>query len=195
VIRHSPATGTDVSERVLFVCTANICRSPMAQRLFEARLPDDVHIDAASAGIRALTGHAMDAPSATVLRELGGDPAGHVAVQLTPTLVDDAALILTATSEHRADILREQPGAMRHTYTLREFARLGAGVAHDPDRSLRETVLQVAAQRGLGVAEPGADEIGDPFGASLAVVRHCGQQISDAVDAVLRVLGGQRGDG
>src|SRR5690242_16939564 len=108
----------------------------MAERLFEARLPDDARMGAGSAGIRALTGHAMDAPSATVLRELGGDPTGHVAVQLTPALVDGAALILTATSEHRADILREQPGAMRRTYTLREFARLGAGVAHDPDRSL-----------------------------------------------------------
>ena len=174
--------------RVLFVCTANICRSPMAERLFWARFPAGAEIETSSAGIRALRGHPMDAPSANVLKELGGDPSGHAATQLTGALVDRADLILTATSEHRADILREVPAAMRRTFTLREFARLGESARHDPAGSLADRVSVVGAQRGLaGPAGPG-DEIGDPFGAALDVVRLCGKQISDAVDGVLSVL-------
>ncbi len=119
----------------------------MAQWLFEARIAVGARVEAGSAGIRALTGHAMDAPAATVPCELGGDPTGHAAAQLTPALIERAALVLTATSKHRADVLRGQPAAMRRAYTLPEFARLGAGVAYDPDRPLPETVMQVAAQR------------------------------------------------
>jgi protein-tyrosine phosphatase len=179
--------------RVLFVCTANICRSPLAQRLFAARLPTEARIETGSAGIRALSGQPMDALAAAVLRDLGGDPAGHAAAQLTPELVDNADLILTATSAHRAEILRAQPGAMRRTFTLREFARLATSAPRQPNGPLSERIADVAAQRGLATPRPGADEIGDPFGAPLPIVAQCGRQISDAIDSVLRVVAPARG--
>jgi protein-tyrosine phosphatase len=181
-----------VTFRVLFVCTANICRSPMAQRLFEARLPADTDIEASSAGTRALRGYPMDAPSATVLQELGGDPSGHVAAQLTRELVEHADLMLCATSVHRAEILRESPAAMRRTFTLREFARLAAHVPEDPDATLAARVAEAGAQRGIAAPAESGDEIGDPFGAPLDVVRMCGAQISGAVDGVVGYLRADR---
>lgn len=166
----------------------------MAERLFLARLPHGVPVRAASAGTNGLTGYAMDAPSALVLRELGGNPDGHTARRVTPALVDSASLVLTADSGHRAALLKESPLAFRRTFTLREFARLSAGrppLSGATPASLAERVREVAAARGVTPApeRPGADDIGDPFGAPMDVVRASGAAVSDAVNAAIAGLG------
>lgn len=195
--RTAAAEGEHFS--VLFVCTGNICRSPMAERLLLARLAATGNrtITVASAGTRAVVGWPIDDAAALVLRELGGDDQGHVARQLTSDMLQRADLVLTASAEHRARILREAPALMRRAFTMREFARLGAdvtGAAPDADRAaLAATVRDVAGQRGqVAPVEPVDDEIGDPFGASLEVMRACGAQIDQAVDTIARLLGAAR---
>lgn len=113
---------------------------------------------------------------------------GHAAAQLTPALIERAALVLTATSKHRADVLRGQPAAMRRAYTLPEFARLGAGVAYDPDRPLPETVMQVprsAAVRGAPLRPVGVVVV-------LLVVAPGGTAADDVEYAAVRTLCGSR---
>jgi protein-tyrosine phosphatase len=186
-----------VAFEVLFVCTGNICRSPMAERLLTARLrdvlPAGLDVVASSAGTGAVVGHGMDTPSLIALRELGGDSSGHVARMLTGALAEDADLVLTAESGHREQVLQAVPLAFRRTFTLREFARLGAGLGSLPEPSeaaLRQRVAEVAARRGWADApEPGADEIGDPFGATLAVARSCAAAIAAAIDGTIAALG------
>lgn len=178
---------------MLFVCTGNICRSPMAARLLQARLAPGQRatVRSVSAGLAALAGYPMDPLAADVLRQFGGDPEGHVAQQLTPGLVRTADLVLAASTEHRSRIVRDDPAVMRRGFTLREFARLG-GELEPPgggtSRSAR--VRAVAAQRGVvdPVEDPAHDDIGDPFGAPADVMAACGELISEAVDAVLRIL-------
>jgi protein-tyrosine phosphatase len=181
--------------RILFLCTGNVCRSPFAAALLRARLDPSVRgfVDISSAGTRALAGYAMDSASAFVLRELGGDPDGHVARQFTPELMA-ADLVLAADGGQRAAALAAAPAALARTFTAREFARLGrelpaAGLATDPD-DVRARIAAVAGRRGLGLpVGPGEDDIGDPFGAPLPVVRRSAAQIADAVGGIGQALG------
>jgi protein-tyrosine phosphatase len=182
-----------MSFTVLFVCTGNICRSPMAERLFQARTDPALAVRAVSAGTHGLTGWGMDDTSAFVLRELGGDGEGHEAQRLSSGLIAAADLILTAETEHRTAVVRADPHASPRAFTMREFARLGADLGPLPQcdaEQLRARIAQVAERR---VAQPPAgpmrDDIGDPYGAALELVRACGLQIATAVDADIAALG------
>lgn len=183
---------------VLFVCTGNICRSPMAEQLFRARTDQTlVPILTASAGTSGLTGWGMDGPSALVLRELGGNASGHYAQRLSRGLIADADLILTAETKHRAASIRADSGAAGRAFTLREFGRTGAGLGLLPEpataAALCTRVGQIAERRDTDPsAEPMLDDIGDPYGASPELVRGCGRQIASAVDAVIDALGIRR---
>ena len=184
-----------MSFTVLFVCTGNICRSPMAERLFLAgvQFAGEPDVRVVSAGTHGLTGWAMDEPSAFVLRELGGDGAGHQAQRLGPDLIAAADLILTAETEHRAAVVRIDPAAAPRTFTMREFGRLGAELGPVPqpaEDALRARVALVDQRRAAAApAGPMRDDIGDPYGAALDLVRTCGLQIAAAVEADLAALG------
>jgi protein-tyrosine phosphatase len=184
-----------VSLTVLFVCTGNICRSPLAERLFVARSAPESAVFAHSAGVYALEGYPMDQASALALRELGGDGSGHLAQYLNESLIEEADLILGAEEAHRDTVLRLAPSSMRRAFTMREFARLGADVAPAADVGQAKAVIaSVAARRGLvDAVTPGTDDIADPYRRPMDDVRECAQQIAHAVDATLRLLGvGQR---
>lgn len=152
-----------------------------------------------SAGTSALVGRGVDGATGQALTELGIDPGPHVAQRLTPGLVADADLVLTADAEHRAIIVRQTPEAFRRTFTLREFGRLGLtlppldavqAAGTPPVDQLRARVLAVAEQRGwVDPPEPGEDDIADPFRAGIEVARTCVAEIVEAVDAAARVLG------
>jgi protein-tyrosine phosphatase len=184
-----------VSLTVLFVCTGNICRSPLAERLFIARSAPESGVIALSAGVYALEGYPMDEASAQALLELGGDGQGHIARHLDKSLIAEADLILGAEAAHRDAVLRLVPTTMRWAFTMREFARLGADVS--PATSVgqaKEVIASVAGRRGLvDPVAPGTDDIADPYRRPMDEVRECAQQIAHAVDATLRLLGiGQR---
>lgn len=179
---------------VLFVCTGNICRSPFAARLLLSRVAADAPIEAGSAGIRPVLGHGIDKPMAAALRELGGTADGHVARPLVPEVVGASDLVLGATGEHRSRVLETVPQALRRTFTMREFVRLGTALpamtGPPTVDQLRARVAEVAAMRGqLPAQRPGADDIPDPFGAAPELVQACVIELVAVVDATLRILG------
>jgi protein-tyrosine phosphatase len=186
-----------VSFSVLFVCTGNICRSPAAQLLFTARvgaLALPVPITVASAGTSGLSGHDMDAPSAFAVREYGIDTSHHVARRVTPAMVNDADLILTADSGQRSTILQVQPLVFRRTFTMREFGRLGAELGSLTGeitvQALHKRVAEVADQRGVvEPGPPGSDDIADPLGGGIDVARGTVTRIDEACSGVLTALG------
>jgi protein-tyrosine-phosphatase len=173
----------------------------MAERLFKARVRPDAPVVATSAGTAAVVGHGMDGPSAIALLELGGVPDGHFGRRVTTELVHDSDLVLTAESAHRSIIVSAHPLRFRKCFTMREFARLGAGLdsmaAPLTVDALRARVAEVADQRGQSdtAVGPAQDDIGDPYGAPLEVARARASQVAEAVDALIEVLGLARGPG
>ena len=180
---------------VLFVSTGNICRSPVAERLFRARSLTLDHLVVRSAGTDVPPGWGIDGSCATALNELGVDPKGHVSRGIDDRMVDEADLVLTASGAHRGMLLRARPSTLAKTFTMREFVRIadnaprqrhGAGTAVP---ALKDRVRVIADQRGIAdVPAAGADDIADPFGEPIPVVRNSVADISRTVDATLRAL-------
>ncbi|MGY1752132.1 arsenate reductase/protein-tyrosine-phosphatase family protein [Blastococcus sp. SYSU D01042] len=182
--------------RVLVVCTGNVCRSALAERLGRAYLAEAAGKDAeairlTSAGVRAVAGSAMHPDSALVLRGLGGNPAGFLARQFHADMAIDSDLILTMTRQHRSHVLRSAPRALNRTFTLREAAGLitslsaeedlaGAGLA---DRS-RALVQRMSATRSSRHGSP-ADDVPDPIGRPVEVHEQVGGAIAAALLPVL----------
>lgn len=183
--------------RVLTVCTGNVCRSPLLERLLQSHLDRAWGTGAyvvSSAGTHALVGRPMDDRSAAVLGALGGSPDGFVARRLTHRLVADADLVLVATTDHRRLVLREHPPALRHTFTFRELGALADTIEQEPlvprDLPPRERLRALAAalidRRGPGVVR--AADIVDPYRRDDAVYRQMRMEIEQALPSVLRAL-------
>jgi low molecular weight protein-tyrosine phosphatase len=190
--------------RILIVCTGNICRSPFIARLLQRRLDEhrpgsDHGIQVQSAGTSAMTGWSMDERAAAQLVAYGGNPAGFTARDLTPELIAESDLILTATRAHRGKVATMHPKALRQVFTLCDFADLVAGIDGltarvtnvDPRVWVRQVTEKAAASRGLKPPlEPAQADIVDPFGRDDEVFATMAEQVVASMTAVVRALAG-----
>lgn len=182
--------------RVLTVCTGNICRSPLLERLLQGELDrawGRGRHEVTSAGTHALVGNPMDERAATVLRTLGGTPHGFVARWLVPPFVAQADLVLTATREHRSLVVRMHPQAVRYALTFREFAALADSVSDEelpgpdaPPVRLRALATLLTGRRGQ-VPVPELDIV-DPYRRPDEVYQQMEEQVRAAWPSAARVL-------
>ncbi len=197
--------------QVLVVCTGNVSRSPYAERLLRSAFADLAvqtgqpewagHVDVASAGVAAMIGAPMDPPMAALLAERGVDPAGHAARAIDRELVEAADLVLTATREHRRDVVRLLPRASRRVFALPEFLRLledaetvGALDVRDSVTSaeiLRAATAAAADRRGFvePPEDPADDDVDDPYRRSAATYARVAAQLAELSDGIVAALG------
>ena len=106
---------------VLFVCTGNICRSPMAEGLFRNSMRGRKDYRVLSAGVGAVNGQVPSRYSILALQELGIDISNQRSRMLTADLVREADYIFGMTRGHVEAISLMFPQAAEKTFLLREF--------------------------------------------------------------------------
>jgi protein-tyrosine phosphatase len=193
--------------RILTVCTGNICRSPVAERLLQAGLDQAVPggFVVTSAGTRALVGEPIQPPSADIVRTFGGNPEGFAARQLTSRILRGVDLVLTMTSGHRGEVLQLDASLLKRTFTIREFARMldvlddraaGSPVEATNDGGDRLAAnaavwrglpARAAAVRHLSLpADSSENDIIDPYRRSLDVYHQMEDELAPAIVSILR---------
>jgi protein-tyrosine phosphatase len=189
--------------RILIVCTGNICRSPFIERLLqreldERRLGSEAAVIVGSAGTAALVGSTMAPQAAAQLEAHGGDPSGFRARELTPALIAESDLVLTATRAHRGKVALMSPTSLRRVFTFRDFADLVDGFdglsappACKTSRGWVQLVTEkAAASRGLKPPlAPDLADIVDPYRREDEVFAIMALQVVDSLPAVVRTLG------
>ncbi|WP_165355110.1 hypothetical protein [Nocardioides oleivorans] len=140
---------------VLFVCTANICRSPTME-LLARDLAGGARIYFGSAGTHARDGEPMN-PDMVATLPAHVDSSEFRSQHLEAALLTEADLVLTATSVHRQFVLDDFPQHHRKLFTLGQFAET---IGQIPDLRGRELVTAAGTRR--APAAPGHD-VADPY--------------------------------
>ena len=145
--------------KVLFICTANVCRSPMAERLFMqelSKVKTVKKIIAYSAGLSAMDGDKASQNSMDACDELGLDITDHRSSGLTRNSLEEASVVFCMTESHRAllNMYFEVPESSP-IFLMREF-----------------------------VSE-GSTELPDPFGQDIEVYRTCRDHMKEALPSLL----------
>jgi protein-tyrosine-phosphatase len=149
------------SKYVLILCTANICRSPMAAGLLRhalSGLPEPVRsVGVVSAGVSARLGAPVTEHSVTALKRVGIDISDHRSQPLTQKLLDHALAVFCMTETHRLTIAATADPVPRNLLLFREFM-------------------------------PGGREIEDPFGGPLALYEGARDEMVEAVPSVVEFI-------
>jgi len=148
-------------KKVLFVCTGNVCRSPMAEGYFRELTKVRGGFEALSAGIGAMNGQSPSAHAVAAFAEERIDITSQRSCQLTAEMVAEADFIFGMTRGHIEGVLLFFPQAADKTFLVREFVE---------------------------DLPPGHKDIADPIGGDLGVYQACRDQIKQGIEALMEFV-------
>lgn len=180
--------------RLLFVCTANRCRSPMAEYLARQSLAKrGIDAEVVSAG-RLGGRYAASSGAVAAMAKRGLDLRGHTSTAVDPDTLAHADLVLVMERAHLADVYQTRPDAIGHSFTLGEFPPLLAAAA--PESVESDDTLKEQARRRIALANEARDparilidddstDIADPMGRLNMRYRHTAKQLQHLIEATL----------
>ncbi|MEZ5168820.1 MAG: hypothetical protein R2695_20925 [Acidimicrobiales bacterium] len=182
--------------RILVVCTANICRSVMAERFLRRdleRLAPPWTVEVLSAGFLT-EGEPASSTVIEVLDERGLDARDHRSRRVDETLLESADLVVTMERRHARELALLGERGSTHIHTL---GALTAWLADAPDGGRGDpgaTVAACAAARPpAGLLGSGTDEVEDPHGRAKRVLRRSAARLELLSDRLVRGLFGPPG--
>ncbi|WNR44623.1 low molecular weight protein arginine phosphatase [Paenibacillus roseipurpureus] len=187
--------------RILFVCTGNTCRSPLAEGLLRMRVHEEgLAAEVRSAGVSAMTGGPISRNSQQLLHEAGFTESIS-SLAIGEADVKWADLILTMTTGHKRSVIGRFPYAVEKTYTLKEYVEDDArilGAIEEREQLLADIQLKQALSQTISAEErsrlhmlenamPDYD-ISDPYGGSLADYRDTAEEINRSLDKLVKKI-------
>lgn len=181
--------------RLLIVCTANRCRSPLGEAIAVRQLAAGRILGTVvSAGTEATDGAPATDGAIATARRLGLDLSGHASRPVTEELVAAADIVLAMEPRHVIEVVREHGGALASTFTVPELAGLVTSAA---ERSRGESIAawldRVAAGR-TAITALAAPTIDDPIGRPMRHYRAAARSIEVALARILDRSGSRNAD-
>lgn len=149
-------------KKILFVCTGNTCRSPMAEAIFKNIIKEsgrEREYEAESAGIFAVEGQKASSNAVETMRGKGLDLTKHISKSISEDMIIDSDIILTMTKSHKDNLLLLNKGLEGKVFTIKEYIRNNEDI-----------------------------DILDPFGSSLEVYKACAEDLEKSIRFLVQII-------
>lgn len=145
-------------QKIMFVCTGNICRSAMAEKLLNKRAKEEkLNIEAYSSGTFAENGDYPTIEAIETMQEYNIDMKSHRATNIKKSNIEEMDLVLCATTNHKNMVLQLYPELEGKVYTMKEYVE-------DTENGL---------------------DISDPWGYDLVIYRKCAAEINKIIQKII----------
>lgn len=182
--------GLEPAGTVLFICTANRCRSPMAEALLRQRLGEDTGITVTSAGFLE-AGWPCPREVLDVMDQVGLDLSEHHSRQIDAATVSASNLILTMGRQHLIDLVVGHPDAWQRSFTVSELLDRAAGAGARTDaETLDDWVARLSGgrQRSDLLRLPSDGDVADPIGRSIREYRDTRDRLQAFADRLVALV-------
>ena len=148
-------------QKIMFVCTGNICRSAMAEKLLTKRAREEkLDIEVYSCGTYAENGDYPTLEAIETMHEYDIAMKSHRATNIRNSNIEEMDVILCATENHKNMVLNLYPNLKGKVFTMKEY---------------------------VGDTENGIN-ISDPWGCNIIIYRMCAEELSKIVEKIVKKL-------